>query len=47
MKPNAVPRFMLVHVAAKLFSILGGVGVGWGGVGVLVMERRVGKDHCG
>lgn len=43
MKPNAVPRFMLVHVAAKLFSILGGVGVG----GVLVMERRVGKDHCG
>lgn len=28
MKPNAVPRFMLVHVAAKLFSILGGVGVG-------------------
>lgn len=42
MKPNAVPRFMLVHVAAKLFSILGGVGVG-----VLVMERRVGKDHCG
>lgn len=30
MKPNAVPRFMLVHVAAKLFSILGGVGVGWG-----------------
>lgn len=45
MKPNAVPRFMLVHVAAKLFSILGGVGVGGGGV--LVMERRVGKDHCG
>lgn len=44
MKPNAVPRFMLVHVAAKLFSILGGVGVGGG---VLVMERRVGKDHCG
>lgn len=32
MKPNAVPRFMLVHVAAKLFSILGGVG--WGGGGV-------------
>lgn len=28
MKPNAVPRFMLVHAAAKLFSILRGGGGG-------------------